>query len=700
MLGYAPKILKREHVPIRYSLPGRGLPLRSETTMNERTPPKLGDATDKLEECFRKMVDEVDGYAILLLDNNGIILHLNKAAEKINLYAPHEAIGESFKIFFLPGDKALGLPESLLSEAVRSRNAVHEGWQVRKDQTQFWASVTITALHDTSGDLIGFSKITKELTAYKETEDRLRATAEELRSQNIEFGKREERFQRMILEIEDYAVILLDKDGIIRDWNRGAEKIKLYSKREILGNHFRIFYLDEDQKTSLPEKLIKEANETGKASHEGWRVRKDGTKFWGSISITALHNPKGEIIGYSKVTRDLTEKKISYDSLKATADELLLRNRQLKQSEERYHKMVEEVQDYAIILLDIDGNILNWNNGAERIKGYKASEILGKNFRKFYSAEDLAQRLPERLLSKAINEGKAVQEGWRIRKDGSRFWGSITITALHDSHNNTIGFSKVTRDLTEKKQAEEQQAAYTKELLEQNKELEQFAYIASHDLQEPLRKIKTFADILQQNLTSPAVATMYLEKIDHSANRMSQLIQSILSYSRLSKLTDEFAAISLSDVIDNVRQDYELLINEKNAQIVCYPLPVVIASAPQMNQLFANLIANSLKYCVRPPVITITSSQVAKSEIHNQPVNLSSSTYLQIAVQDNGIGFDEKYVDKVFGIFQRLHSRHSYEGTGIGLALCKRIMENHNGFITAKSTPDVGSTFLVYFPLS
>lgn len=668
--------------------------------MNERTPPKLGDATDKLEECFRKMVDEVDGYAILLLDNNGIILHLNKAAEKINLYAPHEAIGESFKIFFLPGDKALGLPENLLSEAVRSRNAVHEGWQVRKDQTQFWASVTITALHDTSGDLIGFSKITKELTAYKETEDRLRATAEELRSQNIEFGKREERFQRMILEIEDYAVILLDKDGIIRDWNRGAEKIKLYSKREILGNHFRIFYLDEDQKTSLPEKLIKEANETGKASHEGWRVRKDGTKFWGSISITALHNPKGEIIGYSKVTRDLTEKKISYDSLKATADELLLRNHQLKQSEERYHKMVEEVQDYAIILLDIDGNILNWNNGAERIKGYKASEILGKNFRKFYSAEDLAQRLPERLLSKAINEGKAVQEGWRIRKDGSRFWGSITITALHDSHNNTIGFSKVTRDLTEKKQAEEQQAAYTKELLEQNKELEQFAYIASHDLQEPLRKIKTFADILQQNLTSPAVATMYLEKIDHSANRMSQLIQSILSYSRLSKLTDEFAAISLSDVIDNVRQDYELLINEKNAQIVCYPLPVVIASAPQMNQLFANLIANSLKYCVRPPVITITSSQVAKSEIHNQPVNLSSSTYLQIAVQDNGIGFDEKYVDKVFGIFQRLHSRHSYEGTGIGLALCKRIMENHNGFITAKSTPDVGSTFLVYFPLS
>lgn len=667
--------------------------------MNERMPPQIGEAADKLEERFRKMADEVDGYAIFLLDNNGMILHLNKAGEKINRYSPSEAIGQSFKIFFLPSDKTLGLPEKLLEEAVKSGNVIHEGWQVRKDETQFWASITITALHDTSGDLIGFSKITKDLTTYKEKEDNLRATVEELRLQIIEFAKREERFQRMTLEIEDYAVILLDKDGIIREWNRGAEKIKLYSKKEILGNHFRIFYLDEDQKTSLPEKLIKEADTNGKASHEGWRVRKDGTKFWGSISITALHNSNGEIIGYSKVTRDLTEKKLSYDSLKATADELLVRNSQLVQSEERYHKMVEEVQDYAIILLDIDGNILNWNKGAERIKGYKASEILGKNFRKFYSAEDLAQRLPERLLSKAVDEGKAVQEGWRIRKDGSRFWGSITITALHDSYNNIIGFSKVTRDLTEKKQAEEQQAVYTKELLEQNKELEQFAYIASHDLQEPLRKIKTFADILQQNLTSPAVATTYLEKIERSANRMSQLIQSILSYSRLSKLTDEFAAVSLSDVIDGVRQDYELLINERDAQIISYPLPVVVASASQMNQLFANLIANSLKYCVRPPVITITSSRVSRSEVYNQPANLTASTYLQIAVQDNGIGFDEKYVDKVFGIFQRLHSRHSYEGTGIGLALCKRIMENHNGFITAKSTPDVGSTFLVYFPL-
>lgn len=671
----------------------------SETKMNESTPPKFVDTTGKPEDLLRKMVDEVDGYAILLLDNEGIILHWNKGAEKIKLYAASEVIGQSFAIFFSPEDRALRLPVKLLDQAAKSGNAVHLGWQIRSDQTQFWASVTITALHNNSGDIIGFSEVTQNLSATKNTEDRLRADAESLRLQNIELVKSGERFHRMILEVEDYAMILLDKDGIVRDWNKGAEKIKLYTKKEILGEHFSIFYLEEDQKSSLPEKLIKEARENGRASHEGWRVRKDGTKFWGSISITALHNTNGEIIGYSKVTRDLTEKKIAYDSLKATADELMLRNHQLKQSEERYHKMVEEVQDYAIILLDIDGNILNWNQGAERIKGYKASEILGKNFRKFYSAEDLAQKLPEGLLSTAVREGKAVQEGWRIRKDGSRFWGSITITALHDSKNNTIGFSKVTRDLTEKKHAEEQQASYTNELLEQNKELEQFAYVASHDLQEPLRKIKTFADILQQNLASPAVASTYLEKIDRSANRMSELIQSILSYSRLSKLKDEFENISLSDIIDNVKQDYELLINEKSAQIICYPLPVINASATQLNQLFANLIANSLKYCVRPPVIIITSSRVNKSEVYNQPANLLASMYLQVAVQDNGIGFDEKYVDKVFGIFQRLHSRHSYEGTGIGLALCKRIMENHNGFITAKSTPDAGSTFLLYFPL-
>lgn len=506
-------------------------------------------------------------------------------------------------------------------------------------------------------------------------------------------------FLKMVDEVEDYAILLLDINGIIQNWNKGAEKIKQYTAEEAIGQSFRMFYLPEDRATGLPERLLGEAVSAGKAVNEGWRVRKDQSKFWGSITITALHGDNGNIIGFSKVTRDLTEKKIAFDTLQENADELFRRNQQLQESEERYHKMIDEVQEYAIILLDINGTILNWNKGAEQIKGYSASEIIGKNFEVFYTHEDLVEKLPGRLLSKALLEGKAVQEGWRLRKDKTKFWGSITITALHDSHNRVIGFSKVTKDLTAKKIADDQLFAINRELVRQNKELEQFAYIASHDLQEPLRKIRIFTDLVLRNMASPQLASTYLAKINQSATRMTELIQSILSYSRLFSVEEELQQVSVKNIIDDVMQDYELLLNEKNAQVRYDSMPTLTASPPQINQLFANLIANALKYSERAPVISIQSKTVSYSDIPNCPVNVLNGHYTQISIEDNGIGFDEKYLDKIFGIFQRLHSKQLYQGTGIGLALCKRIMDNHRGFITVKSSPGMGSTFFVYFPL-
>src|SRR5690242_18749373 len=181
-------------------------------------------------------------------------------------------------------------------------------------------------------------------------------------------------YKKMIEEIQDYAIIVLDKNGIIQNWNKGAEKIKLYAPEEIIGKHFSIFYLPEDLENKLPQKLLNQAEYTGSASYEGWRKRKDGSKFWGSITITAIHNDNAEVIGYCKVTRDLTDKKIAED--------------RLKMSEERYHQMIAEIQDYAIILLNVDGIIENWNVGAEKIKGYKSEEIIGKKFEVFYPTED------------------------------------------------------------------------------------------------------------------------------------------------------------------------------------------------------------------------------------------------------------------------------------------------------------------------
>ncbi|RYZ83025.1 MAG: PAS domain S-box protein, partial [Proteobacteria bacterium] len=422
--------------------------------------------------------------------------------------------------------------------------------------------------------------------------------------------KSEDRYHSMIDEVEDYAIILLDLNGEIQDWNRGAEKIKGYKAAEAIGKHFSMFYLPEDRQSGLPFQLLDTARKEGKAVHEGWRVRKDGTKFWGSITLTALHGEQNEIIGYSKVTRDLTDKKLAEDQLRKFARELQLSNEALRKSEERYHKMIAEVQDYAIILLDSEGKIQNWNVGAEKIKGYTAREIIGKNFQIFYSEDDRLQGLPLRLLSEARENGRAVHEGWRVTKSGSRFWGSIVITALHDDEGHVMGYSKVTRDLTAKKETEDKVREYLHELEEQNEELDRFAYAASHDLQEPLRKIQTFADLIETRPSDPERVMHYIKKVNVSSERMQSLIKSLLAYTKLSKGADKKITTDFNHIFEGVLGDYELLIEEKHARITCDLLPTLEAIPQQLTQLFSNLISNALKFSALEPVITVSSDKV------------------------------------------------------------------------------------------
>ncbi|MGN7723676.1 PAS domain S-box protein [Chitinophaga sp. 22620] len=381
------------------------------------------------------------------------------------------------------------------------------------------------------------------------------------------------------------------------------------------------------------------------------------------------------------------------------AEELLRRNIELKKSEERYHKMIEEVEDYAILLMSREGFVQNWNKGAEKIKGYREDEIIGKHFSIFYLPEDREQRLPWKLLAAAENYGKAMQEGWRVRKNGTRFWGSIVITALHNDAGDVIGFSKVTRDLTEKKAAEDKIRKYAAELEFQNRELEQFAYAAAHDMKEPLRKIQFYNNYITENTAQlPEKMRDFLYRSTTAAARMQRLIDDLLTYSKASSFSQDLTLVNLNDIVSTVLLTHHDSIERTGAVIECGQLPVIKAMPYQFNQLFENLISNSLKYQHpdREPRIRIAASLVPGSEL--KEIKEVDGTYHKITVTDNGIGFDTSYSGKIFDLFQRLHDDPNYSGTGIGLAICKKIVQNHQGFIRASSLPHQGAEFAVYIP--
>ncbi|RZJ92716.1 MAG: PAS domain S-box protein [Chryseobacterium sp.] len=358
-------------------------------------------------------------------------------------------------------------------------------------------------------------------------------------------------------------------------------------------------------------------------------------------------------------------------------------------TEQRYHRMVEEVQDYAILLLDTNGDIQNWNKGAQKIKGYSEHEILGKNFSIFYLPDDIKDGLPFRLIREAAVQGRATHEGWRMRKDGSAFWGNVVITALHDEERNVIGFTKVTRDLTERKLAEEQKERDAQSIAIQNKQLEEFAYVTSHDLQEPIRKIRTFINLAKKNIGDVETMISYLEKIDTSAEKMVRLIKDVLTFSRLSHEPSEFTEVD--QILQNTLQDAEMLIAEKAAVITHTPLPTVKGIPVQLHQLFTNLLSNALKFNYGVPQISITVRTIAQSQsdVENNWVHI-------LSFADNGIGFDQKYATQAFQPFQRLST--DFEGTGIGLSLCKRIAENHKGCIRVQSTAHKGCVFEIELP--
>jgi PAS domain S-box-containing protein len=359
----------------------------------------------------------------------------------------------------------------------------------------------------------------------------------------------------------------------------------------------------------------------------------------------------------------------------------------LRESEERFRLMATSVKEYAILMLDRGGRISSWNAGAERIKGYASEEIVGQHFSRFYPAEDIARGKPDYELKMAAQEGQFEDEGWRVRKDGSRFWANVVITAMRDNAGRLRGFCKVSRDMTERRRAEEEIKRQNAQLDAANRELDAFSYSVAHDLRAPLRAIDGFSSAVLEDCKDQisAEGKLYLERVRAGTVRMAHLIDDLLRLSRISRQQMARSEVDLSGLAQEVISQLRVTNPDRQVRFMITPGISVTGDKDLLRIVLENLLGNAWKFTCKEPQ--------AEIELGRQ----SGDGQRVFFVRDNGPGFDMRYADKLFGVFQRLHRDSEFPGTGVGLATVQRIIQRHGGRIWAKAAVGEGATF--YFAI-
>ncbi len=490
------------------------------------------------------------------------------------------------------------------------------------------------------------------------------------------------RYRLLIDAITDYAIFMLDTDGYVSSWNSGAERSKGYREEEILGEHFSRFYRPEDRDAGLPQRALATAASEDRFENEGWRVRKDGSPFWAHVIIDAIRDPSGQLLGFAKITRDLSERKAA--------------ETELRRSEEQFRLLVEGVTDYAIYMLDPEGRVSSWNAGAQRIKGYAPDDIIGEHFSRFYTEEDKAEDLPRRALDIATNEGRFEKEGWRLRKDGTRFWANVIIDAIRGSDGRLLGFAKVTRDITEKMESQRALDIAREELFQAQKmeAVGQLTGGVAHDFNNLLMAVLGSLEIARRKAAQGQDVLPLIDNAIKGAQRGAALTQRLLAFSRKQELT-----LQRVDVLDLVRGMTDMLQRSIGPSISIetrFPLvmPKTQSDPNQLESALLNLVVNARD--AMPDggsvIIAAQSLQITKDAVPG----LNAGRYVCLSVQDHGEGMDAETLANAATPF--FTTKGIGKGTGLGLSMVQGLMAQSGGKLLLKSVKGEGTMAELWLP--
>lgn len=482
----------------------------------------------------------------------------------------------------------------------------------------------------------------------------------------------EEHFGPVVEGVSDYAIFLLTPEGRVASWNRGAERIKGWRAHEIIGQSFTRFYPPDVLARSWPQRELELAVLHGGFEDENWRMRKDGSRFWAGVVLTTLRDNHGRVQGFLKITRDLSERREQEEALRL--------------SEERMRLLVDGVRDVALFLLDEQGRITSWNAGGERITGWSAHEVLGRNFGLFFTREDREQGIPQRHLSEAKAQGRLEDEGWRMRRAGARFWAHTTLTALRGRDGRLLGFAKVTRDESERKHIEV--------LEESRRQIDEFLAMLGHELRNPLAPIANAVQLLQAVKTADERVMFARDVIERQAHHLTRLVEDLLDVSRITsgKITlrrETLDARALVErAIESSRPQAEARRHELTAELPATPLSVD-GDPVRLVQVLVNLINNAIKFTPPGGHIAVGASEQAGECV--------------LRVRDDGIGIAPELLPRIFDVFVQGESGldRADGGLGLGLALVRRLVEMQGGRVEATSAgPGQGAEFSIRLPLA